>query len=63
MKVWQSITGYFRGVAAEARKVTWPTFPTLVRYFLSVVVGVALATGFIAGVDYLFIKLLSLIIK
>ena len=63
MKPLNGIAAYFQGVAAELRKVTWPTFQTLVRYFLSVVIGLALATGFVWVVDYAFVHLLSLIIN
>lgn len=54
---------YLQGVATELRKVQWPTFPTLVRHFVAVVVGIALATAVVGGMDYLFIKLLGLLIK
>jgi preprotein translocase SecE subunit len=56
------ITTYFQGVAAEVRKVSWPTFPTALRNFLAVVVGVALATALVAVLDIAFIKLLGVII-
>lgn len=58
-----NVPGYFSGVASELRKVTWPTFPVLVRYFLSVVIGLVIATAFIWAVDFVFIKALSLLIK
>jgi len=54
---------YFQGVYAELRKVTWPTVPMVIRNLLAVVVGLALATLVIGGFDYVFLKLLSLIIK
>jgi preprotein translocase SecE subunit len=57
-----SLTTYFRGVYAEARKVVWPSWPLLLRYFVSVVVGVALATAFIGGLDYVFLKVLSTVL-
>lgn len=63
MKPFRSLTNYFQGVVAEMRKVVWPTLPTVVRYFSSVVVGVALATVFIGAIDYVFIHSLGLIIK
>lgn len=55
--------GYFQGVATELRKVTWPTFPVLLRYFLSVLIGVILASAVVGGLDFIFIKLLGLLIK
>ena len=63
MKLLNSITGYFQGVLSELRKVTWPTLPTLGKHFLSVVLGLVLATEFIWGVDYVFVHLLTLIIN
>ena len=63
MKPLNGIVSYFQSVAAELRKVTWPTLPTMGRYFLSVVLGLALATGFIWVVDYAFVHLLSLIVN
>ena len=62
MKPFNSLISYFSGVSAEMRKVVWPTFPMLVRYFLSVVVGIALATLFIGTVDFILIKGLAVLI-
>lgn len=63
MNVFSSLANYFRGVVAEVRKVTWPAWNVLLRYFLSVVIGVALATAFIWALDYIFINGLHIIIK
>ena len=63
MKPLNSLVSYFQGVGVELRKVTWPAFPVLVRYFFSVVIGMGLATLFIWAVDYLFLHLLTYIIK
>jgi len=63
MKPLNALTSYFQGVVAEMRKVVWPTGPVLLRYFLSVVIGLALATAFIWAVDYMFVHLLTLIIN
>lgn len=57
------LTAYFEGVVAELRKVSWPSVPTVARNFAAVVIGLGLATALIAGFDYVFIKLLGLIIK
>jgi preprotein translocase subunit SecE len=57
------LTSYFQGVAAELRKVVWPTVPTLVRHFLAVVIGISLLTVLVGAIDYLFIKALPYIIK
>lgn len=54
---------YFQGVVTEMRKVVWPKFPVVMRYFFSVVFGVAVGTAFIWAVDYVFIKALGYVIK
>lgn len=54
---------YFQGVFAELRKVTWPTIPQVLRNLLAVVLGIGLATLMIGGFDFVFLKLLGLIIK
>lgn len=54
---------YFQGVLTELRRVTWPTVPVVVRNVLAVGVGVAVATVLIGTLDYLFLKLLGLIIN
>lgn len=54
---------YLQGVVTELRKVNWPTSATVTRHFMSVVIGVALATAIIAGMDYVFINLLGTLIK
>ncbi|MCC2632102.1 MAG: SecE/Sec61-gamma subunit of protein translocation complex [Patescibacteria group bacterium] len=62
MKSLTWLTSYFKGVQVELRKVAWPTFPTLVQHFLSVLFGVAFFTAFVGVVDYLFIHALALLI-
>ena len=63
MKPLNQLTAYFRGVSSEMRKVVWPTFPVLLSHFVSVVVGIALATVFIGTVDYVFLHILAYLIK
>ncbi len=63
MKPLNGIIAYFQGVVVEARKVTWPTLPTVLQHFVSVVVGMALFTAFVGAIDYLFIKAVALLIK
>lgn len=58
-----NLASYFQGVYAELRKVTWPTVPQVFRNLLAVVIGIGLGTLVIGGFDYLFLKLLGLIIK
>lgn len=57
------LIAYFQGVAAELKKVQWPTAGTVLRYFVTVVLGVTLAALVIFGLDTLFIRGLSLFIK
>lgn len=63
MKLLSAPSSYLAGVISELRKVVWPSLPTLGRYFLSVVVGLALATALVGAVDYVFIQGLTHIIK
>lgn len=58
------VVNYLQGVVSEMRKVTWPSWQTVLKYFLAVVTGVALATVLVWALDYFFIHvLLSAIIK
>jgi preprotein translocase subunit SecE len=63
MKIFNQLVSYFKGVISELKKVVWPTFPVLVKYFVGVVVGVAIATVFVGLVDYAFIHLLTLFLN
>ena len=58
-----SLAAYFKGVQTELKKVTWPTFPTLANHFVSVVVGITLATIFVGLVDYAFVHAVAYVIK
>jgi preprotein translocase SecE subunit len=51
-------------VASEMRKVSWPSWQTVLKYFSAVVIGVAFATVLVWALDYFFIHIfLSAIIK
>jgi len=61
---------FFRSVAlfatntyGELRRVQWPSFPQVGRYFVSIVLGAAIGTAFIWVVDFGFLKLLELAIR
>ncbi|CAN5175817.1 hypothetical protein BH11PAT4_BH11PAT4_3070 [soil metagenome] len=54
---------YIQGVIAELRKVTWPSFATVMKYFFSVVIGVSVGALIIFAMDTIFIKALGLIIN
>jgi preprotein translocase SecE subunit len=46
---------YFQGAYHELRKVTWPTFPQVLRYLAAVMLSLVLATAAIGGLDYLLV--------
>jgi preprotein translocase subunit SecE len=45
---------FMREVRAELKKVSWPTRPEVLRYTIIVLVALAVFTGFVFGIDYLF---------
>ncbi len=51
------IARFYREVVAELRKVIWPTRKELVTYTTVVVVFVAMVVAIVAGLDYVFSKL------
>jgi len=56
------IIKFLQEVKSELKKVTWPSQPLIIKMTM-VVVGVSLVVGlFLAGVDFTFSKLMSLII-
>lgn len=57
------LRAYFQGILTELRKVQWPTVPVMFQHFFSVIIGVALATVIIWGMDFLFLRALSFIIS
>jgi preprotein translocase SecE subunit len=63
MKPIKAVTSYFSGVGAELKKVRWPAASVVAQHSLSVVIGVALFTAFIAAVDIVFLKALTYIIN
>lgn len=54
---------FARTAVEEAKKVVWPTRETVIRHMIMVVVSVALAALFFAGVDYGLQKLVIYSIK
>lgn len=54
---------FLRETLDELRKVTWPTRQEIIR-LTGVVIGVSLLVGlFIGGLDFIFTRLLAIIIK
>lgn len=54
---------YIQSVIAELRKVSWPNFATVMRYFFSVVIGVGLGALIIFAMDLVFAGFIDFIIK
>lgn len=59
----RKIAKFFRDVARELKKVTWPNRKTLLTYTLVVIVTIAIF-GVILGVyDFIFLKIVELLAK
>ena len=57
------VIGFFNEVKEEARQVTWPTKQEATHMTL-IVIGVCIAAGvYLGGLDYLFTKLMGLILS
>lgn len=53
---------FFVEVRDELKKVTWPTRPAVIK-MTGVVIGVTVAvSAYLGGLDYLFVKLFSIIV-
>jgi preprotein translocase subunit SecE len=50
---------FLREVRLELKKVDWPTRKELITYTVVVLVTIIVLTSFVAGVDYVFSRLLS----
>ncbi len=50
---------FLREVRLELKKVDWPTRKELISYSIVVLVTITAMTAFVAGVDYLFSRLLT----
>jgi preprotein translocase subunit SecE len=50
------ISGFFREVVSELRKVIWPTRKELLTYTSVVIVFLLIMTAIVVGLDYLFAK-------
>jgi len=49
---------FLREVRLELKKVDWPTRKELITYTIVVLVTITVMTAFVAGVDYVFSRLL-----
>lgn len=59
----QRLTGFFRDVVREMKKVSWPKRKELVRYTITVITTVAFFAIFFAIVDLGISELLRLILE
>lgn len=59
----QRITNFFRDIAREMRKVSWPKKEELTRYTITVISTVAIFAVFFAVVDLGISKLIRLILE
>ncbi|WP_059174114.1 preprotein translocase subunit SecE [Bacillus sp. FJAT-27445] len=59
----QRITNFFRDIAREMRKVSWPKREELTRYTITVISTVAIFAVFFAVVDLGISKLIRLILE
>jgi|LGOV01.1.fsa_nt_gb preprotein translocase subunit SecE len=56
------MSGYFKGVKAELKKVTWPTRKELMTYTMVVIVAVTLMTLVVWGLDVVFHSLFGIFV-
>jgi preprotein translocase subunit SecE len=56
------MSGYFKGVKAELKKVTWPTRKELTTYTIVVIVAVTLMTLVVWGLDVIFHNLFGIFV-
>lgn len=57
-----SIAGFFQEVRLELSKVTWPKRREVVRLTLIVFLVSGIIGAYVGGLDYLFTRLLTLIV-
>jgi len=57
-----SVINYFKEVKLELTKVTWPKRIQVIRLTLIVFVISAIVAGYVGGLDFMFTKLLGVII-
>ena len=58
----EKVLGYFSEVRAELSKVTWPKRQQVVRLTLVVFAISVIVAFYVGGLDYVFTKLLELIV-
>lgn len=58
-----SIISYIKEVGFETKKIKWPTKKQIISYTLIVIILSILLGAYVGGLDALFAKLLSLLLK
>lgn len=59
--MFSKISNYFRSSFQELKKVSWPTKKDILRYLLTILASLVLATGFIMLIDFGLSRLVRLI--
>ncbi|MCC6711473.1 MAG: preprotein translocase subunit SecE [Candidatus Pacebacteria bacterium] len=59
----QRLLQYFREVAQELKKVSWPTKEQTYNKTLLVVVVTVVAALYIGGLDYIFARLMGIVLR
>ena len=55
------VRGFFKGVSAELKKITWPTDKEMKSYTAQVLISVALLTIFFFAVDLVISQVINLL--
>lgn len=55
----KSIREYFRGVATEVKKITWPSRQEIISHTATVVVAIIVATAIFGAIDLGLSKLIE----
>lgn len=59
----QATIAYFKGVIEEFKKISFPSTRSVINETILVVVSIAVAVIFLAGVDFVFTQLIRLIVS
>jgi len=59
----QRLLQYFREVVQELKKVSWPTKEQTYNMTLLVVIVTVVAALYIGGLDYVFARLMSIVLR
>jgi len=54
---------YFRGVASELKKVTWPTRKEIINHTIIVVISAAIAVILTSAIDFGLSKLIEFVVQ